>query len=113
MGFPSIYNVPVDEDGFNIFSFENAQSHRDIDSAIFSKYNIKPTGYCVDPISPSDMVGWLMRHQQMHDVFNGALSLSGNDLTGVDFRNKEQMEIWIWLHSQEHAAANLKLGILS
>jgi hypothetical protein len=46
----------------------------------------------------------------VHSEQNGLLRISGSDLTGVDFRQPEQLEIWLRLHALEHERASAALA---
>lgn len=110
MGFPTLYNVPTDDSEMARFAFENRMHHMAIDDTLSSK-GVRPLGYVLEPIFQSDMTAWLLRHQEVHNLMNGALGLEGNDLTTVDFNDKGQVASWINLHANEHylVAQSLKL----
>ena len=54
---------------------------------------------------------WLDRNQLTHQEMNGALSLSGTDLTAVDWRDDHQLQAWIFGHYLEHYNARAALAI--
>lgn len=54
------------------------------------------------PVSERQIDVWLREHQAMHDDMNGALSIAGNDLGQVDFKNAKQRESWFWTHFTQH-----------
>ena len=66
------------------------------------------------PLSPVPWFAWKtyeQTHQQVHNDMNKALSLSGSDLTGVQWSNKQAADDWNQQHFSEHQAARSKLGI--
>ena len=107
----SIYNVFTDAQGLQSFSFANNDLHVQINRALFSQYQIEMPTYILDPISTQQPDNWLYTHQNVHNLMNSVLGIAGNDLTDVDFSNKDQVASWIWLHAQEHLQASKKLGI--
>lgn len=111
MGLATLYNIPSTLNEMNIFSFNNLAEHMKIASAISSKYNISVPVFVLDPIPLQDMGVWLAQHQSLHNIMNEVLGTASNDLEDVDFRNKDQLSEWIWLHAQEHFAAAATLGL--
>lgn len=111
MSLASLYNVPADAEGTNIFSFENAMHHQAVANAIVAAGGAQQPSYIIDPIPTVDVNSWLLSHQNMHNAANAALGLNGNDLTTVDFRNKEQLVDWIELHASEHVAWGQVLNV--
>ncbi len=105
MSWISLYNVPEAETAFATFSFENARHHEVIASWIVAQGGQGSPGYVLDPLPNFALNEWLIRHQAVHNVMNAALGLLGNDLTVVDFKNKEQLASWIELHAGEHRSA--------
>ncbi len=67
--------------------------------------------YQLDPINFDDPQQWLENNAQTHDDMNGVLGLQGTDLQGVDLKDKNQLNAWIFLHYQEHYSAHQALGI--
>ena len=106
-----LYNDIVDDQSLQHFSFINADQHTQIIDAIARKYNVALPVYILDPISTNNPANWLYTHQAAHNDMNAILGIAGNDLTDVDFKNKEQVASWVWLHAQEHYQASNKLGI--
>lgn len=111
MGLATLYNVPSTQNEMNIFSFNNLAEHVKIASAILSKYNIPVPVFVLDPIPLDDMGAWLAQHQSLHNIMSVVLGTTSNDLTDVNFRDKNQLTEWIWLHAQEHYAAAATLGL--
>ena len=113
MAVANLYKLPMTDRDMAIFSFSNADNHREILSGIAKQQSTGVTTlglYVLDPI-PISKSGWLLRHQAMHNDMNAALGLNGSDLSAVDFNNKEQLQSWIGLHAAEHYAASATLGI--
>lgn len=108
---PSLLNPPVDRLSLGRWSFINQWEHSQIAEQIQSQFSIPQLTYILDPISEDDFRSWLWRHQETHNAMNSALGIQGNDLTDVDFQNREQVESWIWIHANEHIQATAILGI--
>ena len=111
MALSTLYNVPTDDAGFNIFSFANADEHTNIARALIALYSVYPPVYVLDPLPLSNIGTWLEQHQILHNIMNGVLGTNSNDLTAVDFNDEEQLTEWIWLHAQEHFQAANILGL--
>lgn len=112
MSLPTLFNLPTDETSLAYFSFANADEHNRIVTAIFASTGQTLPTYVLDPVPTFDIQNWLRRHQDIHNQQNLILSIAGNDLSDVDFKNKEQLEAWIQLHAQEHYLASQRLGIV-
>ena len=102
MALATLYNVPTDLNSMNIFSFSNMDEHNKIAAAILLKYNIPVPSFVLDPIPLYDMGVWLQQHQVLHNIMNSVAGSNSNDLTDVNFKDKNQLAEWIWLHAQEH-----------
>lgn len=102
MALATLYNVPWNENDFNVFSFANRDEHTKIALAIRSKYNYAVPYFVLDPLPLSDMGAWLAQHQRLHNLMNQITKQDSNDLTTVDLTDDSQRTEWIWLHAQEH-----------
>ncbi len=112
MPVANLFNVPEGEDDFSIFSFNNADQHALITSAIASQRGVSLPAYILDPIPSADPATWLAIHQASHNAFTAILGIAGVDLTDVDFNDPEQAASWHRLHGEEHrqAADILRFG---
>lgn len=111
MSLAVLLNPPLTERGMMEWSFNNQDSHDRIVGAILTQKNNTLQNYIMDPIQPNDFQNWLRRHQNAHDQMNGALALTGSDLTDVDWSKSDQRAAWIRLHYNEHQLAHITLGI--
>ena len=111
MAFPSLFNLPSSEESFLRFTFENSEHHRAITQATLAQHSVTLPTYILDPVYRHAMPTWLLHHQLMHNAMNNVLNLIGNDLTTVDFNDKEQLSNWIELHAEEHRAAAMALRL--
>lgn len=98
----NLMNVPQTEPDFAAWSFANQDHHNRVTDFIQNSTGAPVTVRQVDPIALFDFQDWLQRHQQWHNDINAALGLAGFDLSDLDYKNKQQLEAWIRLHSQEH-----------
>ena len=110
MSIASLFNIPQNEQGFLLFSFNNMDAHRRIVNGIFARNGVLLPLYDLDPIPPSDPQTWLQTHQAAHVAFTDALGIAGVDLTAVDFNDPEQAASWMRLHGEEHRQAANILG---
>lgn len=110
MSIANLFNVPSDPASWNIFSFSNQDSHRQIIRALRTNGTIIPD-YILDPIPPENPAGWLQTHQAAHAAFTGVLGISGNDLSDLDVTKRDQVESWVRIHAVEHMQAAQILGI--
>lgn len=111
MGLANLANVPRDDAELLVFSFSNQDEHFRVAQAVKAQKNVSTPIYPVDPINFWALGVWLQNHQQMHNNINGILGTPGSDLTDVDFRNRAQLESWIWLHFTEHQNWSRALGL--
>lgn len=91
--------------------FQHANDHREILQALQTKLGIQLIDYTLYPFNPDDLQDWLIRHQSMHNAFNGYLGYDGTDLNRVDFSDASQQQDWISQNYTEHYAARTALGI--
>jgi len=108
-----LLNIPATVDQWAIFSFANKTINDRIRQAIFSQTNGKVNlfQYQLDPINFDDFTSWLQNNQSTHDNFNEVLNLQGVDLEGVDIKDANQLQAWVYLNWQEIQSACLALGI--
>ena len=105
MALSTLYNIPSDDETFNIFSFANSDEHTKIASIIASQYSVSVPFYVLDPMPLQNMGAWLLQHQILHNLMNSVSGGESNDLTSVDFNDEDQRAEWFWLHAQEHFQA--------
>jgi hypothetical protein len=108
----ALFNIFNTGPTMHVFSFHNADAHFRQNQAVAQQFNVQLPYYTLDPIpSGAGLVNWLQLHQNIHSLTNDVLSVVGNDLSDVDFRDPDQVASWVWLHAQEHRQQMLKLGI--
>ena len=105
MALASLFNVPDDPESLSAFSFANNDEHVKIAARIQQIYGIRLTQFIIDPIPMFDPLAWATAHQQMHNQQNEVLGIAGNDLSGIEFNDKEELNSWIRLHAAEHVQA--------
>lgn len=108
---PPLLSIPPTDTGMNEFLYHNAQDHREIRTAIQTRFNINLPIYQLESIDTKDPSGWLERHASAHNDMNAVLGIAGTDLLDVDFNEPDQVKSWVYLHFQEHQAARTVLGI--
>lgn len=111
MPLANILSIAPDSQGWDTFFFDHARDHEDIRTAIQKLLHINLPTYVIDPVSKVDFQGFLERHQQFHNDFNGVLNLNGNDLTGLDPNKPAELSAWLFLNFSEHQNARSALAI--
>ena len=93
------------------WGFANANEHTKIHGAIQAagKGNLVVTE--IYPIRWENPGQFLLKHQSMHNEVNQTLGVAGTDLTGIDFKNKAQLDQWNQAHFDEHKTWATLLGI--
>ena len=111
MGLAAIFNVPTDQQSTDEWAFSHAAHHRDINRVIFEKFGLVIPDYNLDPFNPEDTGTFGYQHQQMHNLQNAILGISGNDLVDVAWADPEERQGFIELNAKEHLQANAILGV--
>lgn len=108
----ALFNVPSTTPELNSWAFVNMAHHRDISRTIYNLTGIALLESILDPMDPDNLGVWLYQHQLMHDNQNALLGIAGYDLVDVDWKDRDELAGWVWLHAQEHyqAADILKIG---
>jgi hypothetical protein len=106
-----LLNPPRTEPEWLRFSFNHSQDHLEIIQAIRAQKNVSLNQYPIEPMSLQDLGGFLIRHAQYHQDFNGTLGLPANDLTQVDPKDPASVDFWIFQNFQEHQTARAVLKI--
>lgn len=105
----NLLNIPKSNKDWESWSLSHKLHHDEIRQAIETQKSVNLTQFILDPINKDHE--WLKRNSETHQGMNGVLGLQGSDLDDLDFKNKEQLESWIYAHWLEHsdAAAALKI----
>lgn len=93
------------------FSFSNQDEHRKIALAVQAQKNLQLVIYPLDPIEPYGIEQWFQLHQQAHNDMSNALNIANFDISEVDFKNRDQLQAWLWLHFTMHQEAAQMLGL--
>lgn len=108
-----LYNAPHDLASLAEYSAIHQADHFQITGQMFEKLGVTINMPPLDPIPfQIDLLTWLQNHQFVHNEVNGYLNLPGYDLTGVDFRNREQFAIWSRYNALEHYNMTQALDVL-
>ncbi len=110
-GLADLYNVPSTDEERAQWAFAHMAHHRDIAARIYLLVKVALPEYILDPVNPEDAGDWEYQHQIMHDNQNALLGISGQDLTGIDWKDPRLLAGWIFLNSSEHYQASNILGI--
>ena len=109
----NLLNVPHSGEDWSRWSFHHRQSHDAIRKAIRDQIGKDLPDYVLDPISDYAPMTFLQNNYNAHVDMNGALNRPSSDLEEVDFNSPGQMQVWIYLHWQEHNVAENTLKIAS
>ena len=94
-GIASLYNVPQTDIEIREWGFSHAAHHRDIIRTIYELIHVALPEYQLDPIDPDNVGVWEYQHQIMHQQMDTVLGIAGNDLTSVNWKNREELAGWI------------------
>jgi hypothetical protein len=108
----AVYEPDPDDDRLlETWVHNHYQDHLEIQQAIQKQGGGNLEILEINHINPDAADEWLERHQLMHNEMNAVLRQQGNDLTQVDFNNREQRTGWFWLNFREHFNARGVLKI--
>ena len=107
----ALLQAPKTPEDWIIWSNHHRDSHTRIRQAIQTQKNVSLIDYQIDPISQTDIQGFLQRNSQLHGDMLGVLGLQAEDILDVDFKNQSQAEAWAFLHYQDHYNAENALRI--
>jgi hypothetical protein len=110
-GLADLANVPGNATERSQWAFSHLAHHRDINAKIYLLVAVALPEYILDPIDPNDTGQWEYQHQLMHDNQNAILGIAGQDLTGVNWNNQNELAAWIFLNMNEHFQASNILEI--
>jgi hypothetical protein len=108
-----LFNAPHDFGSLAEYSAIHQADHFEITAQVFSKVGVSIKMQPLDPIPIQfDLLTWLQNHQFVHNEVNAYLNLPGFDLTGVDFRQREQFDIWARYNALEHYNMTQALAVM-
>lgn len=107
----NLYNVPSTDEERAQWAFSHMAHHRDINARIYLLTKIALPEYILDPVNPDDTGDWETQHQIMHDNQNQLLGITGQDLTGIDWKDSRLLAGWVFLNASEHVQASNILEI--
>jgi hypothetical protein len=113
MPVSNLLNTPHNEYEWDIWAWSNKDAVTQIRQAIFTQTNGRTNlfEYQLHPISFDNFQQYLQNLQSSHDDFNEVLNLQGVDLEGVDIKDQNQLQSWVYLVWQETQSAFSALGI--
>lgn len=109
LSLPQLFAIAPSQGGFEEWAFAHQQHHLAIIEAAKNK-GVTLTFYPIYPLSKANIETFLQQHQSMHDEFNAALHLNGNNLSNVDFSNERQVAGFVFLNAKEHLDAAAVVG---
>lgn len=106
MALASLFNVPSTDTERAQWAFAHMAHHRDINRRLYELTLVALPEFILDPINIDDTGSWEYQHQQMHNDENQLLGIDGFDLTGLDWKNQNELAGWVYLNAQEHRQAS-------
>lgn len=106
MALASLFNVPSTDTERAQWAFSHMAHHRDINRKIYELIGIALPEFILDPVNIEDSGTWEYQHQTMHNNQNSILGIAGFDLTGLDWKNQNELAGWIFLDAVEHRQAS-------
>ena len=111
MGLVNLYVPAPGPEGWRTFWFYNWQDHWEIANAIQTQLNTPQTLYVINPWSDDGAETILEQHQRFHNDMNAATGSAGQDLSVLDFKDKNAVQNWIYAHYQEHLKVRTNLSL--
>lgn len=111
MPLPTISTPPQDLAKWGEWWFSHWIDHQEIMQAVQAAGDGNLEVYVIIPWSQKDADGILGRHVELHDDFNEALGLSGQDLSSLNLKDPQDVIRWCQQNYVEHQAARSMLGI--
>lgn len=105
-GIASLANVPRTDEQRAEWAFAHMAHHRDIAEKIYVLVKLALPEYILDPIDINDTSTWEYQHQLMHDNQNAILGIDGQDLTGINWKDQNELAAWVFLNFNEHYQAS-------
>lgn len=111
-GLANLANVPSTDEERAQWSFAHMAHHRDIAEKIYVLLKLALPEYILDPVDVDDTGTWEYQHQLVHDEQNQLLGIDGQDLTGINWKDQNELTAWVQLNFNEHyqASAILEIG---
>lgn len=103
--------TPETENDWNEYTWAARTEMTRIRQAIQAQKGIILNEYCIDPLSPQFSKDFLQNIDRMNKDFSTVLGLQTEDLSDVDFDNKEQFGAWTNTLYQQIYAAEAALGV--
>ena len=97
-----------------MYSFAHMDHHRNMVSAVWTKFGINLPLYTIDPMpvgKGADTTLWAQLHQQLHQQLDPLLGIDFTDMTDVDFSSPDALAGWIRQNAALHQAEGLALGV--
>lgn len=102
---------PENEASLENWVLAHASDHVEIRQAILAQGLANLPDYVLYPINFSDLEGFNRKHQTTHDEANSVLNVPGQDLSALQFEDKDEFQRWLHTHFTEHLNMRTALGI--
>lgn len=104
-----LYPPPTTK-GWDEWVYWHSVHHEAIERSMAQVLGIQPVVFKLYPFFMDDMQNWLLEHQNAHSRFGQLLQVSTQDLSDLDFENKQQKDEWLNQNYLEHLGAAQRLG---
>lgn len=115
MSLAHIIYPPPTRGGLQEWLLQHYFHHLAIIGGVQTKFNISLPVRMIYPLQNAEdqaqLNVFLEEHQTMHNDMDGILNIAGNDLSEVDFKDKKQLDAFMWLNFSEHRDAATNLGL--
>ena len=100
-----------DDEGLQLFLFENALQHNLFKNGLFNKGFITPS-YNLYDVQIENLDDWMLPHQQEHQAFAEYLGLQNPiNLLDMNWNDESQFYDWLSSHYYIHAQIASSLGL--
>ena len=102
---------PDDESSVEQWVLAHSTDHDEIRQALLAQNIANLPNYVLYPINFREWDTFGQKHQKTHDEVNSVLNLPGQDLSTLDFENRQKFNEWHQQHFSEHLHMRDALGI--
>ena len=111
MSLAQILYPPPTPQGMEEWFQAHARHHQAIIFAMRETKGVSLDDLGLYPVNATDLDNWLELHQRMHTQMNSALGIPGTDLSGLDLKDKNLLDAWMFQHFLQHQGAGQLCGM--
>lgn len=95
MSLDNLQSVPQNENEWSVYTFALRVELQKIRTAIEAQKGITLTEWVVDPINPAFVKDFAGNVNRMEQDISEILGTASQDLSNIDFENKEALSEWV------------------